>query len=50
MTHTNDEYQSSNSFIPVDFSKIKVGTKFLTDANLKLGDYSKINPRLARKS
>ena len=34
----------------IDFDKIKVGAKTLDDAIIKLGDYSKINPRLADKA
>ena len=33
----------------LDFNKIKIGTKTLDDAILKLGSFSKINPRLANK-
>ena len=33
-----------------DFNKIKVGAKTLDDAIIKLGDYQKINPRLANKT
>lgn len=39
----------ANSYNAVDFSKIKVGIKTLDDAVLTLGDYKKINPRLADK-
>lgn len=39
----------ANGFVPVDFSKIKVGVKSLKDATLKLGDLQKINPTLAKK-
>jgi len=35
--------------VPVDFSKIRVGVKSLSDATLKLGDLRKINPTLADK-
>lgn len=38
-----------SSFVPVDFSKIKVGTKTLDDAILSLGDYGKVDKRLTRK-
>lgn len=39
----------SNTFVPVDFSKIKVGIKTLEDAVYNLGDLKKVNPRLADK-
>ena len=32
-----------------EFSKIRIGVKNLDDAILDLGDYKKINPRLANK-
>ena len=51
MIETKD-YQIPNqtsSYIPVDFSKIKIGAKSISDAVLKLGDFNKINPRLASK-
>lgn len=32
-----------------DFSKIKVGTKILTDAVISLGEYKRINPKLGDK-
>jgi hypothetical protein len=35
--------------VPVDFAKIRVGVKSLSDATLKLGDLRKINPTLADK-
>ncbi|MCD8210322.1 MAG: hypothetical protein LUC37_02130 [Prevotella sp.] len=34
---------------PIDFSKIRVGTKSLTDATLDCGDYRKIAPQLGNK-
>ena len=45
---TRDIYE--DSFVPVDFSKIKVGVKTLEDAIVKLGDYRRIDPRLADKA
>lgn len=39
----------AHSYNAIDFSKIKVGIKTLDDAILNLGDYKKINPRLADK-
>lgn len=47
-----DEYQipeSANGYIPIDFSKIRVGVKTLSDAVYKLGDFQRVNPRLADK-
>ena len=35
--------------VPIDYNKIKIGAKNLDDAILKLGSFSKINPRLADK-
>ena len=39
-----------STYNPVDFSKIKVGMKTLEDAIINLGDYRKVNPRLADKT
>lgn len=47
-----EDYQipnEANGFVPVDFSKIRVGVKSVTDATLKLGDFCKANPLLANK-
>ena len=41
--------EAQNSFIPVDFSKIKVGAKTLEDAILDLGNFQKVDKRLARR-
>ena len=38
-----------DSYVPIDFSKIKVGVKTVSDAVLKLGDYRTINPLLGDK-
>ena len=46
---TPEVEESQNGFVPVDFTKIKVGAKTLEDATLDLGDYKKIDKRLARK-
>ena len=35
--------------IPLDFSKIRIGTKTIEDAVLNLGEYKRINPRLGDK-
>ena len=45
---TNDS-EANNNFVPVDFSKIKVGAKTLEDAILDLGSYQKVDKRLTRK-
>lgn len=39
----------SQTYMPIDFSKIKVGAKTLEDAVLDLGSLHKQNPRLADK-
>jgi hypothetical protein len=44
---TRDPY--SDTYVPTDFSKIKVGVKSLEDAVLTLGDYKKVDPRLGDK-
>ena len=46
-----DDYQSfaDDGFVPVDFSKIKVGLKTLNDAVLDLNAYKKLNNRLGDK-
>ena len=46
-----DDYQSfaDDVFVPVDFSKIKVGLKTLNDAVLDLNAYKKLNNRLGDK-
>ena len=47
LENSTDEYGSN--FRNVDFSKIKVGIKNLDDAIVNLGDYKKVNSRLADK-
>ena len=42
--------QASSSYVPIDFAKIRVGVKSLSDATLRLGDFYKANPLLADKS
>ena len=41
--------ETQNTFVPVDFSKIKVGAKTLEDAILDLGNYQQVDKRFARK-
>ena len=46
------EYQippEANNYVPIDFSKIKIGIKSVSDAVLRLGDLRSINPLLADK-
>ena len=51
MIETEDSQISNqvSNYVPVDFSKIRVGVKNLSDATLKLGDLRKINPSFADK-
>ena len=47
-----EDYQipdQATGFTPVDFAKIRVGVKSVSDAILKLGDFRKVNPQLADK-
>ena len=39
----------ATGYVPVDFAKIRVGVKSLSDAVLRLGDLRRINPSLADK-
>ena len=48
MSSRVDDYPLDSSGI-VDFSKIKVGAKTLEDAILDLGNYQKVDKRLARR-
>lgn len=41
--------ETQNSFVPVDFSKIKIGAKTLEDAILDLGNYQKVDKRFTRR-
>ena len=41
--------ETQNSFVPIDFSKIKVGAKALEDAILDLGNYQKVDKRFTRR-
>ena len=41
--------ETQNNFVPVDFSKIKVGAKTLEDAILDLGNYQKVDKRFTRR-
>lgn len=52
MVGASEKYQipdSAHGYVPVDFSKIKVGLKTISDATLRLGDLQKVNPQLASK-
>ena len=47
-----EDYQipdQASNYVPVDFAKIRVGVKSISDAILKLGDFRKVNPQLADK-
>ena len=47
-----EDYQIPNQasgYVPIDFAKIKIGVKSISDAILKLGDLRKVNPQLADK-
>ena len=50
--NTNFSSNETEGFIaaPLEFNKIRVGAKNLDDAIFKLGDYNKVNPRLADKA
>lgn len=39
----------NNGFVPIDFSKVRIGVKTVSDAILKLGDLKKVNPTLGDK-
>ena len=50
MIETEDSsIPDETGFVPVDFAKLRVGTKVLADPILKLGELRKINPILANK-
>ena len=39
----------NDTFVPIDFSKVRIGVKTVSDAILKLGDLKKVNPTLGDK-
>ena len=39
----------NDTFVPIDFSKVRIGVKTVSDAILKLGDLRKVNPTLGDK-
>lgn len=39
----------NDGFVPIDFSKVRIGVKTVSDAILKLGDLKKVNPTLGDK-
>ena len=50
---SDDDYPipaDANNFVPIDFSKIRIGVKTLEDAVFKLGDLKKVSPQLADKT
>ena len=48
-TEDSQNLNQNTGFVPVDFTKIRLGAKPVSDAVLKLGCLSRINPRLANK-
>lgn len=46
---TENYYEGSTGYTPIDYSKIRVGAKTLDDAIFSLGELKKVNPRLANK-
>jgi len=48
-TDSANNEKVENPFVPVDFSKIKIGAKTLDDAVVDLGSYKEIDRRLAKK-
>lgn len=40
---------SAEEYVPIDFSRMKVGIKNLEDAIIDLGELKKINPKLTNK-
>ena len=49
LTDSASNSEVRNDFMPVDFSKIKVGVKTLEDAILDLGNYQQIDKKFAKK-
>ena len=45
-----EDIQFDGSPTPIDFGKIQMGVKKLPDATLDLGEFKKVNPRLADKN
>ena len=43
------QLESEEKYVPIDFSKIKVGLKTLDDAVVSFGTYQKVNPRLGNR-
>lgn len=46
---TPADTENINPFVPVDFSKVQIGTKKVEDAIYELGDFKKANPRFGDK-
>ena len=46
---TQADIENINPFVPVDFSKVQIGTKKVEDAIYELGDFKKANPRFGDK-
>ena len=48
-TSLSEQVVPANNFTPVDFSKIKIGTKRISDAVLTLSNYEKVDKRFTEK-
>ena len=48
-TSLSEQVVPTNNFTPVDFSKIKIGTKKIDDAVLTLSNYEKVDKRFTEK-
>lgn len=46
---TPADTENINPFVPVDFSKVQIGTKKVEDAIYELGDFKRANPRFGDK-
>lgn len=46
---SNDTRDPYETYVPTDFSKIKVGLQTLQDATIDVGIYKRISPQLADK-
>ena len=48
-TEDNQIPNQATGYVPIDFSKVSIGVKSVSDAIIKLGDFRKVNPLLADK-
>lgn len=46
---TPADTENINPFVPIDFSKVQIGTKKVEDAIYELGDFKRANPRFGDK-